>query len=439
VTIDTGFAMAYRKLAVEYGNRGLAERSQAYYEKAYAHIDRLSDAERYLLLGSYYQNGKHQDAAKARAAFERLLEIQPTNTAGLNNLATLLIFDHEYARAESLLVRAIQVGPVSSVHYHNLMRVRLALGKSDSARAAVDSCARAFPKNSDCVVMRADLQWALGEFDSVRVTVAAMEPTMSSPEDRANFAMGSAAFMRLQGRLDEANRFEKERTEQARRAGALAPELDEALSLGFNDTWFRNDAAGAVHRMDDALARTPLRSMPMSEAPYVNAVLTYAAADRVDRARAILAEWDARRSTAPTTGDSIELHRMRGNIALAVKDYPTAESELRITENQGCAVCDLAMLGRAYDLGGAPDSAIAVYERYVSTPWAERMQLDGWFLPAVHKRLGERYEANGHRDAALKHYRAFLALWKNADPVLQPKVRDAQQRVAALTKGADSR
>ncbi|MDB4881956.1 MAG: protein kinase [Gemmatimonadetes bacterium] len=439
VTIDTAFAMAYRKLAVEYGNRDLLEKSQAYYEKAYAHIDRLSDAERYLLLGTYYMNGKHQDAVKGRAAFERLLEIQPSNTAGLNNLSSLLMFTHEPARAESLLVRAIHVGPVASVHYRNLMRARVSMGQVDSARAAVDACTKAFPKNSDCAIARADLQWSLREFDSVRVTAAALEPKMTTPEDRATFDFASAAFMRLQGRLDEAHRFERDAAEKSRQAGASAPELDDALSLGFDDAWFRGDAAGAVRRMDDALARTPLRSVPMSEAPYVPAVLSYAAADRADRARAVLSEWDARRHESPTTRDSVLLHRMRGRIALAAKDYPTAQSELRVTEKQGCLVCDLPMLGRAFDLGGAPDSAIAVYERFVTTKWPDRGEIDAAFLPAVQKRLGELYEAKGNRDAAVKHYRAFIELWKNADPVLQPKVRDAQLRVAALTKGTDAR
>jgi tetratricopeptide (TPR) repeat protein len=99
VTLDTGFAMAYRKLAVEYGNRGMQEKAGENYEKAYRHIDRLSDAERYLLLGSYYALGKHPDAAKSQAAYEQLLEIQPNNTAGLNNLASALLFQQQYARA----------------------------------------------------------------------------------------------------------------------------------------------------------------------------------------------------------------------------------------------------------------------------------------------------------------------------------------------------
>jgi hypothetical protein len=57
----------------------------------------------------------------------------------------------------------------------------------------------------------------------------------------------------------------------------------------------------------------------------------------------------------------------------------------------------------------------------------------------VHKRLGELYEAKEQREKAIAHYRTFIELWKSADPELQPKVTDAKQRVAALTRGTDTR
>ena len=439
VSLDTGFAMAYRKLAVEYSNRGLVEKGQAYYEKAYAHIDRLSDPERYLLLGSYYGQGRHQDAAKAQAAYERLLEIQPDNTAGMNNLAILLLFTHQPSRAESLLVRAIRVGPVASVHYGNLTRARLMMGRVDSARSAAAACGKAFPKNFECQVMMASLQWSLGDFDSYSATLSALEPRLTAPEDRALYDLAAGRLARLHGRLAESERLETDAVERRRQAGVVGAALQASVGQAFDQAWFRGDATGAARSLDDALARTPLRSVPMSEAPYVGAVSAYALADRPDRARAILAEWDARRREFPTMRDSVMLRRMRGEIALAVHDYSTAQTELRVSEKQGCAVCDLPMLARAFDLGGAPDSAIAVYERYVGTTWPDRADPDATFLPAVHKRLGELYEAKGQRDKAIAHYRVFLDLWKNADPVLQPKVQDAQQRVAALTRGTDRR
>ena len=39
----------------------------------------------------------------------------------------------------------------------------------------------------------------------------------------------------------------------------------------------------------------------------------------------------------------------------------------------------------------------------------------------------------------LETSRTFIDLWKDADPELQPKVTDARQRVAALTRGTDTR
>ena len=152
-----------------------------------------------------------------------------------------------------------------------------------------------------------------------------------------------------------------------------------------------------------------------------------------------MAEWDARRRTSPSIRDSSTAHEMRGYIALYTKRYAQAQSELRAADQVGCPICNAAMLARAYDLDGKPDSAIVVYERFLNTPVLERTGVDATFLPAVHKRLGELYEAKGQRDKALAHYRTFIDLWKDADPELQPKVTDARQRVAALTRGTDVR
>ena len=175
----------------------------------------------------------------------------------------------------------------------------------------------------------------------------------------------------------------------------------------------------------------------MTEAPYTLVIEAYALAGRPDRARALLAEWDGRRRTSPSISDSLSAHQMRGFIALFTKQYAQAETELRAADQVGCPICNAPMLARAYDLDGKPDSAIVVYERFLSTPFLDRTQVDGAFVPAVHKRLGELYDARGQRDKALAHYRAFIDLWKDADQELQPKVTSARQRVAVLTRGTD--
>jgi tetratricopeptide (TPR) repeat protein len=439
VAMDTGFAMAYRKLGIEYGNRELREKAGDYYERAFRHIDRLTDAERYLLLGSYYQLGKHQDAAKSLAAYERLLEIQPNNTAGLNNLATAMLYTHQFARAESLLVRAIGAGPVATVHYRNMARAQVALGKRDSVVATIEGCRKAFPRNIECEAIKLFLHWQRAQYDSITPILAETDRRLTDPGTRAQVAFVRADLARARGKLSEANRSMDAARDELLRAGYGAPALDRAAAAAADLAWYRGDTAGARRQLDDALARTPLRSVVLTEAPYVAVVQAYALSGRPDRARAIMAEWTSRRSESPSIRDSMFASRMRGEIAVAEGKYAEAQAHLRFTERRGCPVCDLPMLGRSFDLAGAADSAIAVYGRYLNTPWFDRIESDGPYLPGVHKRLGELYEAKGMRDSALAHYRAFIDLWKGADAELQPKVTDARQRVAALTRGTDAR
>lgn len=45
------------------------------------------------------------------------------------------------------------------------------------------------------------------------------------------------------------------------------------------------------------------------------------------------------------------------------------------------------------------------------------------------------YEGKGNVEKALEHYQAFVTLWKDADPELQPRVRDVQGRIARIQRG----
>jgi len=59
--------------------------------------------------------------------------------------------------------------------------------------------------------------------------------------------------------------------------------------------------------------------------------------------------------------------------------------------------------------------------------------VDPIFRANTHRRLAELYEAKGDTAKAVEQYRAFIELWKNADPDLQPRVTEAKRRLAQLT------
>ena len=76
-----------------------------------------------------------------------------------------------------------------------------------------------------------------------------------------------------------------------------------------------------------------------------------------------------------------------------------------------------------------------MFERYLATPYWDKIvpTLDPIRVPAIHERLGQIYEAKGNAAKAAEHYRAFIELWKNADPELQPRVTEARRRLVSLT------
>jgi len=98
-----------------------------------------------------------------------------------------------------------------------------------------------------------------------------------------------------------------------------------------------------------------------------------------------------------------------------------------------CAPCLPVELARAFDAGGQADSAIAQYEQFITAPYYNRLvDIDPLNLALAHERLGQLYEQRGDSARAAAHDAQFIALWKNADAELQPRVAAVQQRLTRL-------
>jgi tetratricopeptide (TPR) repeat protein len=225
--------------------------------------------------------------------------------------------------------------------------------------------------------------------------------------------------------------------EEAR--GNPAPPLVPVRDSAMVDIWHMEQPARAVQRMDAARSRPAVRSLSLDERRYFDYSILYSNAGRPDRARALLAELDRapdadtafRRRNAPL------YHLALGDLAIAERRGMDAVREMRLADRlpdgpaTSCLGCTLEPLARAFDAAGMTDSAIVAYARYVKVP-SSFLFPDTYGLARAHNRLGELYEAKGDRARAAQHYAAFVDLWKNADPVLQPRVARARARLAAL-------
>jgi DNA-binding SARP family transcriptional activator len=70
-------------------------------------------------------------------------------------------------------------------------------------------------------------------------------------------------------------------------------------------------------------------------------------------------------------------------------------------------------------------------ERSLTTPDPFANTASTWD-PRLLQELGELYEQKGDRTKALERYRTFVDLWQDADPELQPRVREIRERIARL-------
>ncbi len=435
IALDTSFAMAYRRLAVIYGNRGLLDRSNALLEKAYAHRDRLSDAERLLVTATYFDNSSHQDIGKAKAAYESLLDIQPGNSAALNNLGNLYRFERNFTKARELYARAIASGPVAAVHYGNLIRVDLQLGRPEDAMRAWGEFAKAFPSNTTVLQSRGDILSSQQRYDSLGALIDGARAQLAPDK----VMLGGALLVRssvakVHGRIAEARRLSHEAWallgEGGAREAAVMDGADDATMVA----WFLGDRTAALRILDDTLSRHPLDSLAHITDPYFDVQLAFAAAGNPERARTTLAKWEETRKRISAGDDSVNRHVMHGSLAMASGQYDQAIAEFRAASVIGCDVCVLPLLARAYDLAGHADSSIAVYTRYLALPSPDRAFIDGTYMPAAHKRLGELYEAKGDRQHAISQYTTFVDLWKNADAALQPSVAEVRAKIARLSR-----
>jgi len=86
-------------------------------------------------------------------------------------------------------------------------------------------------------------------------------------------------------------------------------------------------------------------------------------------------------------------------------------------------------LGRAYYKAGQLDKAISEYERLTKYDPQDK---DRYLIhPRYHYRLAVLYEEKGLKDKAVKEYKRFLELWKEADKNL-PEPIDAKKRLSKL-------
>ena len=435
IALDTGFAMAYRKLALEFSNRGgFTSRQVAAIQKAYDHRDRLTDVERYVTIGSYYTGGPAEDPTKAIEAYDRAIELDPTNISALNNAASQYMVLRQYGKAEQMAARAMAVDSAVQPIYVNLTRAEMSQGKWSEASQSIAKMARNIPQSLSLVLL-ASTELALTEHYDSAETVArnALKARSGDRAMRRTAGLMLGWLADLRGHVREARQWRQQTADADRETGIAQAPLIEAAGRATDESWFLGRTQQAVTTLDSALHAVSLDRLDPIDRPYLPLARAYVLAGRPDRAREMMAAFDKAHATVRRVAEQVALEALRGDVAVAERHYPEAVRHYQQANTGGCVACVLPRLASAYDLSGNADSAIAVFARYTRMNDGFRIPADAQYLAGSYKRLGELYEARGDKQKAASSYVKFLELWKTADPELQPKVAEVKQRLARLS------
>jgi tetratricopeptide (TPR) repeat protein len=243
-----------------------------------------------------------------------------------------------------------------------------------------------------------------------------------------------AYLAQVRGRLGEAEGHWRDAMLIEERAERPHVYLSHAVRLARLNALLRDDPEAANYILDAALARHPLDSIPTLNRPYLELAEYYAVAGQPERARATIAEYQAAVAPESRKAEEPHLNGVDGLVQLA-EGRPQEAFELlrRWDRTLGLPRNSMLHLGRAYDLAGEADSAIALYERYVDAPDIYRVALDADYLALAYWRLGNLYEDQGDTERAVLYYGRLIELWEGADPELQPRVEAARRSIRALS------
>lgn len=434
VSVDTAFAAAYRSLGVYENLRGNAEGVRWALERAYRHRDRLTAYERSMTEATYLRLVE-KDLDAAHAAYEQAATLRPEDWRALENIAWGHVQRGEWERAETAFRRTIALDSSLWWNYNALAWLQLGRGDVAGSAATNDLTRRRFPqfdKEPDIQWERFVYAWILGADSVARLGQRLTERHI---EWRAGVA-------ERQGRMADASR---DLAEWERRAGPAASAFDR-LERGLIRAHLevaRGQATNAV-RIADGVAPLVAEVAELgAERPHHGLAVVYARAGRPDKARSVLARFD--RVATPGWRRAVRMHQHRVTAFIAMAEGRPADAIPEFIawyQTPGCFMCaGHPELGRAYELTGQPDSAIAVYEAFLHTPSVTRLSNPKgipeagydqvWEAPVL-ERLARLYERKGERAKAAGAYAAFVETWRHADAALQPRVARARARIAAL-------
>ncbi len=418
VQLDPNLGRAYAGLASTSANMGRRKDAEKYYQLALAHIDRMSDREKYRTRGGYYL--ANREPRKAIAEYSALVRQFPSDGAAYSNLAIAYLYLRDMPKALEEGHQAVTLLPRALMQLNNLALYAMYAG--DFATAA-EQAQNVIAQNASSVSAYGTLAMAqvgMGHLVEAEQTYKKMESI--SPRGAQMATMGRADLLLYQGLpkaaialLQQGSVPTSGKTDDSALAARLMLLAEAKLSAGMTSEAAADAKSALAHDSNGVVQFSAGRI-------YVEAGQV-AAAQALATQLALHLEPDDQAYAKILQG---EMSLRHGDARRAVELFEEAQK----AADTWIGHLDLA---RAYIERGAYTEADSELEECLKRRGeASAIFLDDVptfrELPPVYYYLGRAQEGL-KSSAAVESYKAFLAIKDKGDEA--GLVKDAERRVAA--------
>jgi len=447
IKIDPDFAMAHRSMAGAYGNMGFVPLQKKAIQKAFELSYRVSERERFLIVGDYYKQ-REITFDKAIEAYEALLENYPDESIANTNLGVIYSAVEEWEKASELYKINIENRAEGIISYYNLANIYIAKGWFDQAEELIKNRREVFPDNEQLMMklslidmQKGDYDLALGKADEVKTEgfkarlkgfIYLLKDEFEKSKEAYEIFSDSAPIKRAgltnlylsQGRIKDA-------VEQV----IQKPVLREGLAILYLKQGNYDEAIKELDTiMKDAIGNGSL-SWQIQILFFKG--LACCGNNSIEEAEKAVIEMEERlgeslnrkaKKYLLTLRGRIELEK--GNFTRAIDLFTRAIPLLHFAFDLGKDFHAIFhdFLATAYYRAGERDLAEQEYHR-ITRLTLSRLQ-DGDIYARSFYMLAKIYQEKGENATAIKNYEKFLSLWKNSDPEFS-EVEDAKKSLAS--------
>jgi eukaryotic-like serine/threonine-protein kinase len=394
IALDPNFAMAYFYISVAIGNAGDTVREAEYKRKAFALIDRVSEYERDIIAGGYYEAAT-RELDKAIDAYQLGIVNYPRVWNFYNVLSENYITLGEFEKGLQEGRAAYQLQPNAEPPYRRLLDAYICLDRLDESKKVAEKL-RMEGIGGGRIHQRF-LEMAYIEGDQAAVDKEILW-FAGKPEEYISFGL-QAARLNVLGQRGESSKLYKRAAETALRQG-----LPEVAS-GFEEADVRADVLSGNCDTARRLGRPALALAMCGDA---------------SRAEKLAAE-TSKRLPNGTVWNAVQLPEIRAAIELQRSQPAKAVELLASASSYERAYPEAVYLrGLAYLRMGKGAEAAAEFRKILDhkgASWGSTWRYPNWGLHYSISYLGLARASVLAGDAAKakKAFQDFFELWKNAD------------------------